>query len=234
VLSLGEGRQAIQAIAHDAAGNASTPAERFVQVDSGAPAIEVVSPEEGFLTREESVRVEGRVVDSSPASLTIDGTPVGLTDGQFSTDVAVSEGPVSVVLRAVDAVGLEATRGVSGFVDRTAPEVEVVSPGAESPVLALPVVLSGLVSDGPSGAPGPVRVTVDGEEATVTGQAWQVSLDDVPKGPHTFQVVATDPAGNQRTVGHPVWVDLLPPTVQITSPASGALTRASSSGWRGT
>ncbi len=53
--------------------------------------------------------------------------------------------------------------------------------------------------------------------------AWQVDIAALVEGSHTFDVVATDAAGNSSGFSVDVLVDLGPPVVTITSPASAAL-----------
>lgn len=65
-------------------------------------------------------------------------------------------------------------------------------------------------------------VTVDGQPATVTGQAWLATVGGLAEGSHVFQVRAEDRAGNATALPWPVTIDLNAPEVVITSPAGGA------------
>ncbi|MFP5247636.1 MAG: Ig-like domain-containing protein, partial [Thermoanaerobaculia bacterium] len=68
-------------------------------------------------------------------------------------------------------------------------------------------------------------LTVDGVSATVNGDSFQVSIDAFEEGAHTFQLVATDAAGNVTNATHEITVDLAAPVISITAPPSGTLTK---------
>ncbi len=65
-------------------------------------------------------------------------------------------------------------------------------------------------------------VTVDGVPQLVDSSGFFTETVSLPEGAHTFTVVATDAAGMSRTASVTVTVDTRPPSVVITSPASGA------------
>ncbi len=238
VVDAGEGSLDLVATARDEAGNAAHTSAWRVNVDYTAPVITLTEPVGTPITKEATLRVAGSVTDLSPSTLTIGGTAAPVAPGgSFSADVPLAgEGEQEVALVATDSVGLPGTLDLRVIVDRTAPEVRVVSPAEGDFVLALPVVVEGTVDDAPAGLDVPApTVTVDGLPATVTGQAWTIAFPALPDGLHTFTAQARDAAGNESApAARHVVLDLLPPTVTITDPAAPLLTREDKVTVRGT
>jgi hypothetical protein len=219
-----DGSVTLLGTARDAAGNVGT-AQIIVNVDSVPPVIAVSLPADGSFTNRATAHLVGTVTDASPTTLTIGGTPVGLSGTAFAQDVGLppTDGPTTITLIAQDAAGNVATFVLHVTVDRTPPTLQIASPAEGAILGAVPVVVQGLVQDA-----SPTTVTVDGIPATLTQQAWQASFPGLGQGPHSFSVVATDAAGNQTSLVRNVFIDLLPVTIAITSPAPGALTNATS------
>ncbi len=210
------------AVARDAAGNRGTDS-LTVHVDSAPPSIAFTSPAPNTVTRATAITVTGRVDDASPVMLTQGGRSVPVEPGgTFSVDVALpAEGDVAIPFAATDAAGNASPPAeLHVVVDRTAPTLTIVSPSPDVVLGALPIIVQGTVVDATS-----TTVTVDGQAATRTGQAWQASFASLPEGNHRFTVVATDEAGNDTTKTVDVFVDLSPPEVAITQPPTGTLTR---------
>jgi hypothetical protein len=215
-----EGSFPIHATATDAAGNAGSSAVT-VNVDSLAPIIHVNTPAPGFVTAGASFTLSGTIEDTSAVTLLLDGQPLALVSSAFSTVVPLAaDGLKRVTLQATDRAGNTSTKDVEVTRDTVAPNVAVLSPGANSVVGALPIVVSGTLHDDTA-----TTVRVDGIAATVVGESWHVSIDGLEEGPHTFAVLATDAAGNTTPASHSVTIDLLAPTITITAPASGTLTK---------
>ncbi len=67
-------------------------------------------------------------------------------------------------------------------------------------------------------------VSVNGQPATLgAGGAFTVAVT-LSQGPNVIVATASDAAGNQATVSENVILDITPPTITLTSPASGAVT----------
>ncbi len=212
-LSLPDGVHVIVVIATDAAGNARE-VEVPVTVDTAPPAITVLSPADGLLTRETAVTVSGTVTDDGPGdvALTINGLAITVgTDGRFERSLTLPAwtGVISIV--ATDSAGNSASVGLTVVSDPAAP--------------FLNVSVAGLETDKGTGAryttSGSAHVTgFAGPGATVTVNGVMVGLDgatgrfdtDVPLTAPTgdapastlIRVVAVDEAGNtvaiERTV----------------------------------
>jgi hypothetical protein len=215
-----DGAFVIHAIARDAAGNVTT-VDRTVNVDSVAPVITITAPAANFVTKLATAHITGTVADASAVTLTLNAQPLPLTGTSFAADVDLTaEGKNDFAIVATDAAGNSATKTVSIVRDTVAPTVTVASPAKGSVVGANPVLVRGTAQDATA-----LTVTVDGTAATVTGEAFEASIDNLTEGPHVFQVVATDAAGNATTKAHDVTVDLKAPIVVISSPAAGSLTK---------
>jgi hypothetical protein len=218
-----EGPGTIRARAVDGA-NREANAQRTVVIDTIAPAITVAAPTADVATNAPSVRLEGRVSDANlgGVALQIEGATVAIAaDGTFAHDVALpAEGLRVIALTATDAAGNtgEATARVT--VDRTAPVLNVDGPTANAVLTALPVIVQGTATDETG-----VQVTVDGLAVDFTANAWQKRFDAMGDGPHTFNVIATDGAGNTATRTVTVTLDTAPPVLTGVLPASGTLVR---------
>ncbi|MBX7184871.1 MAG: Ig-like domain repeat protein, partial [Vicinamibacteria bacterium] len=211
----------IVATAVDAAGNIGH-AQTSAILDSAPPNIVVTAPTPLLVTRAASIQISGVVTDASPFTLTVNGQTIATAaDGAFSATLpAGPDGPRDLVFTATDAAGNEAVSTVSIIVDRTPPVLTIAAPAQGAVVPTLPLVVSGTVVDTTT-----VSVTVQGTEASVVGQAYTATLPALGDGSVTITVRASDAAGNETVLTRVVEVDLGPPTVAITSPATGALTR---------
>jgi len=215
-----EGTFAIKAVATDAAGNKGN-AERSIHVDTAKPVITITAPAANFATKQPSITLSGTVADSSAVTLTLNGQPLALTGNAFSTAVDLPvEGTNTFTLVATDPASNSATATVAVIRDTITPQLTVASPAANAVIGTTPVVVRGTVTDATT-----TTVTVNGTAATVTGEAWQVSLSGLGEGPQTLTVAAADAAGNTSSVLHELTLDLSAPVVTITAPASGTLTR---------
>lgn len=207
----------VKATAIDAANNASTDTIT-ITFDATAPAFDI---EPTTPTNKATGRITGTINDISPVTLKIGDTAVPVSPaGAFSYDAPLTaEGANAFVLTATDAAGNVATENVSVVRDTTNPTLEVVSPTEALVIANLPVVVRGTASDATA-----LEITVGGAEATITGEAWEASFEELTEGTHAFTVIATDAAGNTTTVTRNVTLDLAAPVVTITAPAAGTFT----------
>jgi RHS repeat-associated protein len=220
---------AIVATAVDGAGNVGR-AQMSAILDSTPPNIVVTAPAALLTTNSNTLLVSGLVTDASPVTLTVNGQPVPVAaDGAFSFNLAQDilgqplsslEGARDIVFLATDAAGNESTQVVPMIFDRTPPALTIAAPLSGAILTATPVSVSGTVIDATA-----VTVTVQGIPATSVGQAYSATLSGAPEGPFSIVVRAVDAAGNEATLNREVEVDLSVPTVTITTPANGSLTR---------
>ena len=72
-----DGSFIVHAVARDTAENVGT-ADVTVNVDSAPPVITVTEPADGFITKNSSVHLAGRVTDASAVTMTLNGQPLTL------------------------------------------------------------------------------------------------------------------------------------------------------------
>jgi hypothetical protein len=194
------GEHSFTVTATDRAGNSDSAVAHYTVVDRTAPAIVVSSPADG------AVYGLGQQVAAGYSCTDEDGgSGLATCDGTVANGAALdtsSVGQKSFTVSATDNAGNPAQKTVSYTVaDRAAPEITLTSPqdgavyGLGERVLAS---YSCTDQDGGSGV-----ATCDGTVAN--GQA----IDTSTFGTHTFEVHATDGAGNQaaKTVTYSVAYD---------------------------
>lgn len=218
-----DGSLLLRATARDAAGNVGT-SEVTVNVDSAPPVISVSEPAENLVTNQAKIRLSGTVTDASPVTLKLDGAPLPVNGAAFQSDLHITtEGTNTFTLAATDAAGNNSQRKIEITSDVTPPLLEIASPLSEAVIGNLPLVVRGLVRDRSA-----TSVAVNGNSAESAQEAWEASLGSLPEGANSFNVVATDAAGNKTTLARSVTLDTTPPVVSLLSPLPGALTRQSS------
>ena len=195
-----------------------------ISVDTVAPKITLSSPAPG-LTNAPTVRVTGEVKDDSPVTANLNGSPLALDSfGRFDLELPLpgSDGAFDVVVTAEDQPGNAAAPvKVTLTVDRTSPQIFIDAPANGAVLGAQPVSVSGRVIEAHLQG-----VDVNGTPASVTGQAWHASLSGLSEGQVEFVATAKDRVPNpDATATVKVLLDLTAPTVTITSPASGLITR---------
>lgn len=214
--SLAEGDNDILVTSTDLAGNVAT-AIVSVRRDTIAPALVVVTPEEGLLTKSAPVTVTGTVEPGVECWLLVmhgteevsNDTVTPASDGTFTMEVTLQEGSADLVLRARDAASnmREVRRTVA--VDLTPPAVAITAP-SEGALLPSGIVhVTGTVDLG-------CQLFINGVPIENDG-AFDVTLT-LSEGPNAIHVIAIDPAGNERTATASVMVDTTPPTIELEAP----------------
>ncbi len=236
----------LTAVARDAAGNRTTSAPVTVTVDNVAPTV-TINQAATQADPTNSSPINFTVVFSKPVSgFTGTGVTLSGTAGGAKT-VAVSGGPstytaavsgmttagtvIATIAAGVarDAAGNPNTASTSTdnsvSFDATAPTVSITSPASGASVSGT-ITVSANASDN-VGVAG-VQFLLDGVNGVeVTAAPYSISWNTTTasNASHTITAVARDAAGN-RTTSAPVTVtvfnDTTPPTVSITSPASGS------------
>jgi hypothetical protein len=213
VLSLPDGLHVIRVIATDAAGN-RREVEVPVTVDTTSPAITVLSPADGLLTRETAVTVSGTVTDDGPGDvkLAINGHAVTVaTDGRFELALPLPVWTEVIRIVATDIAGNSASVELTVVSDPDAPFLNVSIAGLETDdATGAPYTRS--ASAHVTGFAGPgATVTVNGVMVGLDGVTGRFDIDvplNAPAGDSPastlVRVVAVDRAGNtaiiERTV----------------------------------
>jgi RHS repeat-associated protein len=186
-----EGENTLTLLATDAAGN-TTELVLHVIRDATPPALSVTSPEDGFVTRDDSVVVSGTAMDIGHVDVAANGYPLA-TDagGAFSGGIPLDIGANSVVVTATDAAGNQTAIPLTVVRDTAAPAITVTSPAHGATVDAEQVTVSGTVTDATT-----ITLTINTAVVTLDG-AGAFSTDvNLASGPNTIRVEATDAAGN--------------------------------------
>jgi hypothetical protein len=164
--------------------------------DHDAPTVAITSPRDGT-THAAPLTISWTATDDG-SGITgkwykADGEE-WVQSNSFSVALELGEGPHIITVRAVDAVGNEATASVLIYIDAIAPTVISTSPTGEDVPIAQPVVIvfsepmdATTVTVTVNGAP--VTLTWDGETATIDGN-WEDGTA------YTVEVVGFDLFGN--------------------------------------
>jgi len=196
--------------------------------DATAPSVTLSSPAAGTLVGPAGVTVSGSASDDvgvGKVELAVNGTVVATKFAPpytFSWKPA-SSGPYTLELRATDAGHNVGSASVSVTADVTAPETTITSQPPSPNGSA-----DGARFDFTASEPGSLDCSLDG--AAFAACSSPAIFAGLAAGDHTFQVRATDLAGNvDATPASVTWtvVDTTPPETTITS-APGATTTSHS------
>lgn len=214
-LPASDGEVSLDAVAVDAAGNASTPSAAVaVRVDRAAPAAPVLdvlaSP-----TRVAPIVVTGSAEPGAAVEVRVGAGPAVTAtagpDGRFLVALALpADGTYPVSARAVDPAGNAgpSSAPVILVIDRTAPSVPVLASPVDGATLGAAALLPGGVPFSGAAEPGAsVEIELDGQlvggALADAGGAFQVAIP-AADGIHTARVRAVDEAGNASAQTAPV------------------------------
>jgi hypothetical protein len=230
---LAEGSHTFEVRATDTAGNTdATPASRTWTVDVTAPAAPVIeSPGEGSTSNTGSFTISGSAEPGSTVEVYDGGASAGTTNasagGTWSKGISgAADGSHTYTATASDAAG-----NVSGVSNARTVTVDTAAPNTT-------------ITTGPLGSTASTLAsfTFGADDAAATfacqldGGVWSPctspkSYSGLAEGSHTFQVRATDAAGNtDATPASRTWaVDVTAPAAPvIESPAEGSVSTTSS------
>ncbi len=236
--SLGHGPHTLQVLATDLAGNVELEAATYSwTVDLEPPGLPTIAtPADGSTTNDTTPDFTGTAPGATSVTLVLDGVtygPIPVTDGtwSFPSPVELGQGPHTVTVTSQDGAGNKSEPVSSTFTVDTTPPNTTLHETPESLTKA-----------------STAHFTFTADKA---GSTFQCKLDDGPwepcssahelsglgHGPHTLQVLATDPAGNVEleAASYSWTVDLeapLPPV--IASPANGSHTNDATPDYSGT
>ena len=212
---LHEGVNRILVSAVDALGMSGAAAVTAI-LDSVPPALAVSAPADGATVNASSVTVTGQASDDSSAvSVTVNGQPAAVQNGNFGSPVALVEGANPIAVVATDGAGnrTEVDLQVTRF---SLPAVTIDAPADLSYIAATTVSVSGTVSD-----PG-ATVTVNGMAAPLSGTSFTAPEVPLIEGGNTVTATAVSSLGHVGTATVRVVRDLTPPHLAVSYPANGA------------
>jgi len=212
---LADGTYTVMVSAYDVLGNYRDEVVTFT-VDTVAPTLSIVSPDEGDLFNGTTVTVTWTTSDTNPGTVQIRFDTESWApayEAQF-VKTGLTNGPHTVYVKVTDAAGNYVEASVNFTVDTVAPIVSIISPtdGSYNSTGNVTVIWTG--SDEGSGI-NRYEISPNGTSWTiVTGTEHTLALGD---GNHTIRVRAYDKAGNFNETNVTVIVDTVAPTA-IVSP----------------
>ncbi|RNC69157.1 MAG: hypothetical protein ED859_08025 [Desulfuromonadales bacterium] len=208
-LVVGENRISVKA---EKPQSGASTATATVILDNAPPVLFVSALADGSYTSERIQNIQVSVADAHLDAVTLNGQPVTLVNGGFSTALTLNQGANVIMVAASDLVGNVATDIRTIIFDAERPEIAVATPAEGSYVGTDHVTLSGSLNKA-------ATVTVAGLPALMNGLSWSAAVPLVP-GMNTVEIVAVDLAGNVATVKRTVIYDAAAPVLVINSPAS--------------
>lgn len=222
-----EGPHTVSAVATDARGRSTDPAERAFTVDLTAPGSpSITEPAADALFGSTSVRVSGTAEAGSTVRVfegtTSKGTATANASGAWSQTITFGNGAHTVTARATDAAGNQGPSSAprSFTVDTVAPTVTITTPNDTVFTQLAPATITGTASDGPTGS-GVARIElryewvtgafVAGGNATCDCGGRDVAWSgQVPSNIGYFRVeaIAVDAAGNRSAPAEITFVRL--------------------------
>lgn len=204
--ALSDGAHSVTISVSDLAGNAATPVSLSWNIDTVDPNLEVVSPETGLITNNPALTISGTASDAASGlvSVTINESPVTVTDGAFSQEVTLTEGTNAFTIVATDAVGHTSTVERSVLLDTVAPVFESVHirPSLDADPLGDTFIIT-VVMKPPEVTPNATETvtgTVNGEPVTWTespAYTWTATVGRAKSDEYAVVLHAEDAAGNE-------------------------------------
>ncbi|UCD83885.1 MAG: hypothetical protein JSU92_11445, partial [Deltaproteobacteria bacterium] len=222
---LADGAHTLVATATDEAGNTSWPSnEVVIFVDTVEPDVFITSPVSGTIFSTNRVLVNGTVTDALPSSgisnVLVNGTPANVFGNNWDVILmGLSEGSVTIDVRAYDGAGNEGVAAVNITVDITAPTVSITLPTLGTTINQTTVLVKGTATDTPPSS-GLKRVEVNGETASGT-ESWMVTVSGLAEGWNSITATVWDNADNYSSTSVSIFVDTIAPEVSISSPTVG-------------
>ncbi|MBI4953714.1 MAG: hypothetical protein HY908_16940 [Myxococcales bacterium] len=225
-VALIEGSNTLILRATDLAGNSAAVSGEVV-LDTIAPLVELLSPEDGQALAQSTFPVTVRVTDSSPSVVTVDGRAFELPPGGgvIATTVAVAEeGPAVIEVDAVDAATNAAHASAQVLLDFSAPLVSADLP-SEPWLAELPddLLLVTLHIDDLSAT----SVTCSfgcAAELPRGGGVLQLAVP-LSLGDNAFGITVTNEVGLASALSVAFVYDTTPPSAAIVGPEAGQTVR---------
>ncbi len=189
--ALAQGDHTFTVDAVDNAGNPSSATVTFT-LDTVAPVITITAPVAKFYGPADTLTLDFSATDATTLEAHLDGNVV--TNGQVIDLTTLSQGNHSFVVKAVDAVGNEATSSVTFAYDSVAPVITISAPTSQAYLHPKFLTLAFSAADAGSGMK-TLTASLDGTPVT-NGQV--IDLYTLSLGNHTLKVKAVDQLGNTR------------------------------------
>jgi CSLREA domain-containing protein len=220
---LTDGSHTFEVRATNELGTTSDPVSRTWEIDTVAPVVTIISAPSEF-TNETEATIEYTATDSGSVVTTIECRLDSAAFGPCEPPANYSnlaEGPHTFEVKATDAAGnTSAPVSHSWTVDTEPPEVTIT--GGPTGVTSSTEARLTFTANDQTSFVTTVECRIDAEAFGACESPE--TFTDLPDGPHTFEVKATDAAGNTSTPVSRSWtVDTEPPEVTITSGPAGTV-----------
>ncbi len=201
----------------------------IVGIDNEAPNIQIIKPLNASLTNTNpydirlgfSDGISGINTNSLKISIndidktsSFNITTTGFS-GSASGDILLPEGTNIIKAGISDFAGNTSTASTSFTVDTTPPQINITSPIDNAIFTTTPITVTGTVTDNLDNNP---TVTVNGEEATVTGETFSVDNITLTPGSNSITATAENAAGNTSFCSTTVIYTVTPDTTKPIKP----------------
>ncbi|MEM4729533.1 MAG: right-handed parallel beta-helix repeat-containing protein [Thermoplasmata archaeon] len=214
LVPLQEGLNCLVVSSRDPAGNTNSTM-RNVTLDTIPPYINLALPRVSY-TSNQSIEVTGT---TDAAAVTVNGMVATLENGTFKKTVILNSGPgttnTSIEIVAQDAAGNTNRTVVYVIRDLLQPPLTI-----DHPPLGLTLTNQTTIWLNGSTEPGAL-VTLNDKPIPVDSRGFFSVLVELVEGENVLIVVATDAAGNARSLQRTVQRDTVSPPLEITSPLDG-------------
>ena len=225
---LDQGEHTLFFEAVDTATNNANATLTFV-IDAFSPDLDIVSPVDNLITREQDLLVQGSyeddVSDVSEIVVRLNGVPISSTTGVINEYVTLTEGVNTIIVDATDGAGNRQIIQRIVTLDSYPPTLYVYTPlnqlVTNNPELELnglsegntPIIIEQVrASDG---------VLILSKVINARGDGIFKTDLTLEEGTQHIVFTAEDPAANVRTITRTVTLDTTPPGLTINSPAEG-------------
>jgi uncharacterized repeat protein (TIGR02543 family) len=195
--------------------NGGTTADCTSVIDVTAPTLTLSTLADGAITNNNTLNISGTVSDSSGISgMTVNNTPVPITNETFSTAITLQAGANTVTTIATDNANNQTTDTRTITLDKIAPTLTVTTPADNSKTAQPLATITGTIDETST-----VTVTVNSgtQNASITGSNYSATVN-LTSGLNTVSITATDLAGNTSSAVRTLTYDNSNPSLAITEP----------------
>ena len=186
---------------HYSAGPKNLGGGNLAVTDTIPPSVTITSPQNLITVGSSPINISG-VVDDPAATVTVNGIPATISNGQFTvSNVTISEGMNTIVARAIDPANNVSTASVNISLDSTPPQMAITSPPDGYVAASSPITVTGIINDIVRGTVNESqgRVLVNGIEAGISNRNFMVESVPLSPGINTITAEGSDQWGNNAT-----------------------------------
>jgi hypothetical protein len=218
-LALEEGDHVVPVVVTDVAGN-EAQRELLIVVDTTAPVVTILEPEDASVTNAATVEVFGTATDAHGLdSVTVNGQAAGAGE-EFSAVVTLQDGLNEIEVRATDRAGNTGTATVQVRRYERA-LLDITSPDDFAVLSAATITVTGTVSGSVT------AIDVNGVAASLSGGSFTATGVPLAQGRTVVTATAHTPGGQIVADHVNLYRDAIPPRVEVYSPEAGATVTAS-------